>query len=121
MKKLFLFLVFAPAIVSGDTPAKVSDGKVEYAVAKVNGKLAWTQKEKDMLIASFSPGLFATSTVVMEDFSPNAFEMSLSTTFAFQSNSAFESVKKMTNEELCEAKKELDRENRTKNFRKDRK
>ena len=100
------------------------DGKVVFAVARVgNAKgsaIAWTQEEKDKMIANFET-FKATSPYTVEDLTPTKFETRVSTTFAFVNYSAWKETLEMTNEELDDAKKELDRENKIKNFKKNKK
>ena len=117
---LSAFLVFILVGVSfADTPAKVVDGKVVFAVAKIDNVLAWSQKEKDGLIESMT---FSTMTApVVLDYTSSAFELRVSTSFQFRSYSAYLETLTMTNQELTDAVSEVNKAKRIRNFKRENK
>ena len=122
MKTLFILTVLLLCktyFIYCATPVKIVEGKAEFAFADVGGQTAWTSKEKEDLIASMT---FSTRPApIVTNYVPSSFELSLSTSFKFKSYTHFQNALTMTNEDLTEAKKEIDRENKTSNFKVDKK
>lgn len=58
-------------------PSKWVDGKIEIAVATVNGIVCWNSKERDEAIAYITDA--GTQTLTVEDYHPASFEVSVST------------------------------------------
>ena len=67
------------SFVYGGTPAMLVDKQVKFAVASVNGRIAWTKEEKDQLVLANSVSI-ATTPLVVVDYTPTANEVMLSTT-----------------------------------------
>lgn len=74
---LALLFVFGAASILHATEARLRGGKIEFAVAKVNGIVCWTTQERDALGDSFAK--ISTMTVTMEDLTPTPLEVQLST------------------------------------------
>lgn len=96
MKVLFVSAVLVLSLgiqASFARESRLKDGKPELAVAKVNGIVCWTKKEKDDLISSFTE-FAGTSPVIVQDLNPTSLEVNLSTGgLKFESNSEFVSVR----------------------------
>src|SRR3990167_10491083 len=68
--------------------SRMVDGKVQFAVAEVNGVPAWTEAEKDAMVANITA--MSTVTLNVADYEPTAFEVSIATSgIRFSSHSDY--------------------------------
>ena len=86
LSMVLCFFMFQVSLIYA-TPTKIVDGKVSFAVATVNGRVVWTEAEKQGIIDSYNalPDT-ATVTVTVIDLSPTSEEVAVSTTIGKFSN-----------------------------------
>src|SRR3990167_7810407 len=59
-------------------PSRIVDGKIKYAIATINGEIAWDEAEKQSLVNKFEE-LGGTTTVTTVNMLPTAAEIGVST------------------------------------------
>ena len=88
MKKIYVILAFLSQNSFAGIPARLVDGKVQFAAAEVNGMICWTLKQRDDAVAGVSA---TTGTLSVIDYIPTNFEVTLTTSgFKFKNYSDFQ-------------------------------
>lgn len=86
---LIAFVMLLPAYLHAQTPSRLTDGRIEFAIGKVFDQVVWNEREKSDLIASFviSP---STPVIVFSPLVPENYEINLSTCIRqFENHSDF--------------------------------
>lgn len=114
MYKLFV-LFFGSLIVLdlcyAETPSRIIDGKIEFAIADVDGITCWSESEKQKQLDSFVVrGGTSPLAATVVDYTPTQYEKFLSTsTIKFQNYSEFKSAIE-SKESLRNAYKKLEKD-----------
>ena len=78
MKTILAVILLASCPLLADTPCRTVDGKVQFAVATINGDEVWTQAEYDNKMASYDL-TNPTTTVNTTAYAPSKLEVVVST------------------------------------------
>jgi len=69
---LFFLLIASTSSMAFAIPSRVADGVVQFAIADVSGRTAWTEAERDALIGVHGAGS-------VTNYTPASYEVNLST------------------------------------------
>lgn len=116
MKTLLACLILSfVSTVYADTPTRINDGVAKFAYGQVGSTYAWNVTEYNQMVAD------CVGECPTQLYTPTTFEVRLSTSFMFKSYTDYLEVKVMAGDELDFAKDELDREEKIKHFKKEKK